>query len=82
MIIKIKLQLIHYNNVTIIIAGMNINHKTRKHMTILVIQLNKPWKRVSKEIFRQDMLGGKRHLLQEGMTKRKLESNVHTDLKF
>ena len=40
-------------------------------MTILVIQLNEPWKRVSAEVLGQDRLGGKRHLIKKGMAKRK-----------
>ena len=43
MIINFKFKLIHYSNVTIIIAHKNINHKTGKNITILVIQLNEPW---------------------------------------
>ena len=38
--------------------------------------------RATVEVLGQDRLGGKRHLLKEGMTKRKLESNVHTALTF
>ena len=39
-------------------------------------------KTVSAEVLEQGRLGGKRHLLKEGMTKWKLESYVHTALTF
>ena len=62
MIIKLKFIFINYRNVNIRIA--HTNHKTWKHMTILMIQLNEPWKRVSAEVLGQDGLGGKRHLVK------------------
>ena len=51
-------------------------------MTILMIQLNEPWKRVSAEVLGQDRLGGKKPLMKEGMAKRKFEFNVHAALTF
>ena len=51
-------------------------------MTILVIQLNEPWKRISAEVLGQNELGGKMHLFKEGLTKRNPESNVHSTLTF
>ena len=39
-------------------------------MTILVIKLNDPWKRVTVEALGQDRFGGNRHLIKERMTKR------------
>ena len=65
MIIKYQLKFINYSNVTIIIAHINTSHKLGKHMIILVIQLNEPWKRVSAEVLGQDRLGGKRHLIKK-----------------
>ena len=46
-----------------------MKHKSGKHMTILVIQLNEPWKRVSAEVLGQNKLGGNMHLFKEGMKK-------------
>ena len=51
-------------------------------MTILVKELNEPWKRVYAEVLGQDMLGEKSHVIKKGMTKRNLEFNVHTALAF
>ena len=63
----------NYSNVTIRIAHINTSHKLGKHMTILVIQLNEPWKRVSVEVLGKDRLGGKRHLIKKGMAKRNIQ---------
>ena len=74
--------MINYSNVTIIIAHINTSHKLGKHMTILVIQLIEPCKRVSAEVLRQDRLGGKRHLIKKGMAKQKYSINIPTSLTF
>ena len=82
MIIKLQFRFINYSDVTIIIAHINTNNKTGKHMTILVIKLNESGKRVSTEVLGQDRLGGKGYLIKEGLAKRKLELNVHTAFTF
>ena len=83
MIIKLKFKFINYSNINIIkIHITNTNNKNGKHMTILVIQLNEPWQRVSAVVLGQDRLGGKRHSFKEGMTKGKFEFNVHAALTF
>ena len=61
-IIQFKFKLISYSTLTIITAHKNINIKTVKHMTILVMQLDEPWIRVPAELLGQDRLGGQRHL--------------------
>ena len=71
MIIKYQFELINYGNVTIIIAHINTSHKLGKHVTILVIQLNEQWTRVSAEVLGQDRLGGKMHFIKKEMAKQK-----------
>ena len=51
-------------------------------MTIIVIQLNKPWKRASAEVSGQDKLGGNRYLIKGGMTEGKYKFNIHAALRF
>ena len=62
MITKLKLKFVNLRFKNILKnTHINTNHKTGKPMTIPVIQLNKPWKRLFADILEQDRLGGKNH---------------------
>ena len=66
MIIKLKFKLINCSNLTIGISHINTKSKTEKYLTIIVLQLNETWKRVSAEVLGQDGLGRMRHLIKKG----------------
>ena len=75
-------QTIGLSDLSFVWKRCHTSHKLGKHMSILVIQLNEPWKPVSEEVLGQDRIGGKRHLIKKWMTKRKYSTNIPTSLTF